>query len=156
MARSTGSSGLTLLGSVLLVTAACGAPVPRPLAYGTERCAHCHMTLVDPRFSAELLTRSGRVIPFDDPGCLATFVATNGLPAAQIRSLWVSAFLPPHALLEVSGAVFLRSDSLHTPMDYGVVALAPGPRADSLRAALGGELLSWDSLLATLPDTSRR
>ncbi len=114
------------------------------------------MTLADPRFSAELLATTGRTIPFDDVGCLATFVATSGVPAAQVRSLWVSEFLPPHALLEAGRAVFLRSDSLRTPMDYGIVALAPGPRADSLRAALGGELLSWDRVLAMLRRTPGR
>jgi copper chaperone NosL len=149
MARSAGAYRLRFL-AILLAAAACGAPGPRPLAYGTETCAHCHMTLADPRFSAELLTTTGRAIPFDDVGCLGSFVATHGVPAGQIRSLWVSEFLPPHALLAVSRAVFLRSDSLHTPMDYGIVALAPGPRADSLRTALDGELLSWDQVLATL------
>jgi copper chaperone NosL len=135
---------------VLLAAMACGNPGPRPLAYGTENCEHCHMTLVDPRFSAELLTSTGRVIPFDDVGCLGTLVATGGIPAAQIGSLWVSEYLPPHGLLEVSRAVFLQSDSVHTPMDYGIVAVQPGPRADSLRKALGGELLAWDSVLARL------
>ena len=149
MARSIGADRLTLLG-FLLAAAACGAPGPRPLAYGSETCAHCHMTLLDPRFSAELLTTTGRAIPFDDIGCLGSFVAAGGVPAAQLRSLWVSAFLPPHDLLEVSRAVFLRSPALHTPMDYGIVALVPGPAADSLRAALGGELLPWDSVLAAL------
>ena len=149
MARSSGARALTRL-EFLLVAAACGASGPRPLAYGTENCAHCHMTLADPRFSAELLTTTGRGIPFDDVGCLATFIASNGIPADQVRSLWVSEFLPPHALREASSAVFLRNDSLHTPMDYGIVALAPGPRADSLRAALGGELLSWDRVLSTI------
>lgn len=149
MARVAGARGLSWLG-FLWLAAACGGSGPRPLAYGIEQCAHCHMTLADPRFSAELVTTTGRVIPFDDVGCLGTFVAGNGVAADQIRSLWVSEFLPPHTLLEVSRAVFLRSNSLHTPMDYGVVALEPGTRADSLRAALGGELLAWDSVVATL------
>lgn len=155
MARSTRASGLIRLG-LLLAAAACGAPGPRPLAYGAENCAHCHMTLADARYGAELLTTTGRVIPFDDVGCLASFVATNGIPAARVGSLWVSDFLPPHALLAVSRAVFLRSDALHTPMDYGIVALAPGPRADSVRAALGGDLLPWDRVLTALRSTPGR
>jgi copper chaperone NosL len=108
------------------------------------------MTLADPRYSAELVTVTGRVIPFDDVGCLGSFVATGGVPAAEIRSLWVSDYLPPHALREAARAVFLESDSLRTPMDYRLVALEPGPRADSLRAALGGTLRSWDEVVASL------
>ena len=134
---------------VLLGGLACGSPGPRPLAYGTEQCTHCHMTLADPRFSAELVTRTGRVLPFDDPGCLATFVATNGIPADQVHSLWVSDFLS-HELVPVSEAVFLRSEAVSSPMDFHFAALRRGPRADSLRGALGGELLAWDSVVARL------
>lgn len=143
MAPGAGARGLTALGLVL-VAAACGTSQPRPLAYGTEVCAHCHMTLADPRFSAELLLDTGKAIPFDDPGCLAAFVGGPDASAVRIRSLWVSDFVPPHALMDVRAAVFLRSDAIRSPMDYHLAALRPGAEADSVRAALGGELLSWD------------
>ncbi len=132
----------------LLLFAACGAPGPRPLALGVDACSHCHMTLADPRFAGELVTTAGKVLPFDDVGCLASYAATGGVDAARIHSLWVADFLRPDALLPVAEAVFLRSDSLRTPMDWGLAALRPGPGADSLRARLGGTLLSWDEVLA--------
>lgn len=135
-----------MLGGVL-AAAACGTPGPRPLAFGAEQCAHCHMTLADPRFAAELVTTTGKVVPFDDVGCLATFVATGGVPDERIGSLWVSDFAAPDSLLNAPTAVFLRSDSLRTPMDYRIVALRPGRGADSVRAALGGELLTWPQVL---------
>jgi hypothetical protein len=107
------------------------------------------MTLADPSMGGELVLGTGRVIPFDDAGCLASFVNSGAIPAGQVRSLWVSDFLPPHALLPVSDAVFLRSDALHTPMDYHLVALRRAA-ADSVRSALGGELLSWEQVLQTV------
>jgi copper chaperone NosL len=131
---------LLLLGLV----AACGSPGPRPLAYDGETCAHCRMTLTDRRFGGELVLRTGRVIPFDDPGCLITYLAHESGLADRVESLWVSDFLPPHELLEARQAIFLASDSIRSPMDFRLAALPPGPRADSVRAALGGELLSWD------------
>lgn len=146
MANGTRTRGVVLLG-VMLAAAACGTPGPRPLAFGTEQCAHCHMTLADPRFAGELVTATGKTIPFDDVGCLATFVATKGISAVRIHSLWVQDFSHPESLLEATTAVFLRNDSIRTPMDYGVVALRPGPEADSVRAVLGGELLSWAAVL---------
>ena len=42
---------------------------------GPRTCRHCHMTLADPRFAAESLTRTGKAIVFDDVGCLATWLA---------------------------------------------------------------------------------
>jgi copper chaperone NosL len=146
MEIGTRARGLVTL-AVSLAAAACGSSGPRPLAFGAEQCAHCHMTLADPRFAGELVTVTGKVIPFDDVGCLASFVASGGVSREQIGTLWVSDFAHPDSLLEVHQAVFLRSDSLQTPMDYRVVALRPGRTADSARAALGGELLSWDQVV---------
>ncbi|HET9513176.1 MAG TPA: nitrous oxide reductase accessory protein NosL [Gemmatimonadales bacterium] len=131
---------------MLAVLAACGAPGPTPIAYGSVECDHCHMTVTDPRFSAELVTRKGRVFVFDDPGCLADFLAGGSVPSEDIHSLWFSDFLEPDSLLEARDAVFLRSDSVRTPMNSGLIALRPGPRADSLRAAWGGALETWEDL----------
>ncbi len=142
---------------MLALLAACGSPAPRPLAYEVETCAHCQMTLSDRRFGGEVVLRTGRAIPFDDAGCLATWLASEADTASEIASTWVTSFLPPHDLLESSAAVFLISDSLHTPMDYHLAGLPPGPRADSLRRVLGGELVSWNEVRAKLahPETSR-
>jgi copper chaperone NosL len=104
------------------------------------------MTIADPRFAAELVTTRGVVYAFDDVGCLAAFVRQGKVPAAEIHSLWVYDYLQPDSLLDARRAVYLRSDSLRTPMATGLAALRPGPAADSLERRLGGELRSWDEL----------
>jgi len=105
------------------------------------------MTLADPRFAAELVLQTGKALPFDDVGCLAAYLATGGARADAVHSLWFSDYLAPGELLPMAEVVFLRSDSLRTPMDYGVVALRPGPAADSLRERLGGTLVAWEEIL---------
>ena len=147
--------GLVTL-ALTLTAAACGTPGPRPLAFGAEQCGHCHMTLADPRFAGELVTTTGKTIPFDDVGCLAMYVGTGGMTRDQIASLWVSDFAHPDSLFDANQAVFLRSDSLHTPMDYHVVAFRQGRTADSVRAALGGELLSWDQVVRLVAERPGR
>ena len=105
------------------------------------------MTLADPRHAGQLVTTTGKALPFDDVGCLATFVATGGIPAGEIHSVWFHDFAEPDSLLDAEGAVFLQHDTIRTPMDFGLVALRRGPRADSLAAATGGRLLSWEQVL---------
>lgn len=136
--------------AILLVAlmAACGEPRPGIFTWGSDGCDHCHMTLTDPRFAAQLVTTKHKVHRFDDPGCLANFVVEGAVPAEAVHSLWVNDFLAPDRLLPVEEAVFLRSDSLRTPMDSRLAALTPGPAADSLRVALLGDLLTWDQVLA--------
>lgn len=133
--------------ALLLAAAACATPGPRPLAFGAEQCSHCHMTLADPRYAGQLVTTTGKVLPFDDVGCLATFVATGGLAAGEIHSVWFHDFARPDSLLDGRAAVFLQHDSIRTPMDFGLVALRRGAAADSLAAATGGRLLTWDQVL---------
>lgn len=127
---------------------ACGAPKPAPIPLGSAECQHCHMTITDPRFAAELVTTRHRTRMFDDAGCLAAFVASGDVPAREIASLWVSDYLTPGALLPAETALFVRSDSLRTPMNSRVVAVGRREGADSLAYALGGVVLSWREVLA--------
>ena len=139
---------LAVLAPLALAALACARPAPRPIALGQENCRHCHMTISDPRFAAELVTTKGRVYVCDDVGCLTAFVRQGKVPASQVHSLWVYDYLEPDSLLDARRATYLRSDSLRTPMASGLAALRPGAAADSLRARLGGDLLSWDQLPA--------
>ena len=147
MAIGARADRLVALGAIL-AAAACTTPGPRPLAFGVEECARCHMTLADPHYAGELVTTTGKVIPFDDVGCLAAFVAAGEIAKDRIHSLWVHDFAQPDSMFDATTMEFLQHDSIRTPMDYGLVALRPGATADSLRARRGGRLLSWEAVLA--------
>jgi copper chaperone NosL len=130
-----------------LLLAGCARPAPRPIAYGQEPCAHCHMTIIDPRFAGELVTQKGRVYVFDDVECLAAFVRDAMVPATDIQSLWVNDFLHPEQRLDATRAVFQRNPGLRTPMASGIAAFAAGTEGDSVRAT-GAALESWAQVLA--------
>jgi hypothetical protein len=104
------------------------------------------MTLADRRFGGELVSRTGKVTPFDDVGCLAAAVAVAD--STTIHSLWVSDYLQPDSMRVVARMRFIKTDSLRTPMGYGLIAVSPGA-ADSLARILGGRLLSWDAVVAS-------
>jgi copper chaperone NosL len=154
MAFGPAAHRLTVL-AALVAAAGCSVPGPRTLQLGTDQCAHCHMTLADARFAGELVTATGKILPFDDVGCLAMYVATV-IKDGRVGSVWVNDFLRPDSLFDATSAVFLRSDSLRTPMDYHVVAFRTGRTADSLRGVLGGELLSWEQVVRLIGNEVRR
>jgi len=133
-----------LLGAAAL---ACGSPGPAPIAFGEAACDHCHMTIVDQRFAAELVTRTGKVYAFDDAGCLATFTVEGPVPPDQVHAAWVTDFRLPGTLIPAQDAIFLRTDAVRTPMSSNLVAV-PRAAGDSLQAALGGTLLDWAQVLA--------
>lgn len=146
--RPSLSAAAALLGAAAL---ACGTPGPVPIAFGEAACDHCHMTVVDRRFAAELVTRTGKVYAFDDAGCLATFTVNGPVGPDQVHSAWVTDFRQPGALIPAQDAIFLRTDSIRTPMSSNLLAV-PRTAGDSLQAALGGTLLDWAQVLAEARD----
>ena len=58
---------------------------PVAIAYDREACAHCHMLIGDPRYAVQLVTGTGDVLDFDDPGCALRYLA-EARPA--VHRLW--------------------------------------------------------------------
>jgi copper chaperone NosL len=102
------------------------------------------MTLADPRFAAESLTRTGKAVVFDDVACLAAWLGENH---TAVASSWVANFAAHDQWLRADSAIYLQSDTLRTPMASGLAALTPGRQADSVRSLLGGRLLTWSEVL---------
>jgi len=132
--------------ALLAALSACGPPKPVAFHYGEDVCSHCHMTVADPSYAAQLVTTTGKVYLFDDLGCLAEFEVEGSVEAGMIHSRWVNRFLAPDSIIAVDQALFLHSAALHSPMGHGLAALLPS-EADSLRLMLGGELLTWAEVL---------
>ena len=131
------------------VAAACAAPGPRPIAYNADECAHCHMTISDSRFAAELVTRTGKTYVFDDPGCLADFLAEDGTDPGAVHSLWLGDYIAStERMLPAEEAWLVRSPALRTPMNNRLAAVGSATAAESLRARLGGEVIRWADVVA--------
>lgn len=131
--------------AMLLLAGGCTVPGPRPVVLGSELCQHCHMTVSDDRFIAQLVTTTGKVLIYDDPGCLATALR-DGVVAERVRSLWVTDYLDPASLIDADEAWFVQSDAVHTPMASGLVAVTSRTQADSVAAVLRGTVLRWDAV----------
>lgn len=124
----------------------CGAPAPKDIRYAEELCDYCHMTIVDPAFAGQLVTRTGKVFVFDDVAGLAAFARENHLDPADVHGLWANLYLHPDHRIEVEQAVFLRSDGIRSPMSSGLAAFASRAEADSVQSHIGGEVMDWDEV----------
>ncbi len=102
------------------------------------------MTVADPRFTAEAISTTGKITVFDDVGCLAAWLGEHSAPVA---STWVTSFVDHQYWIRADSAVYLQVDSIRTPMASGLLALRAGREADSVRARLGGQVLSWRGVL---------
>lgn len=139
-ARGTRSRAFLAL-AVALPLAACGRDLDRPVPVPWDKvaCDHCGMLVGEPRHAAELVTPSGDVEFFDDPGCLFRYVAERS-PA--VAHLWFRGGEGEDAWLS-DGAVAFATGAT-TPMGSGLAAVPAGtPGALSLpdaraRALAGG------------------
>jgi copper chaperone NosL len=127
---------------------ACSAPVPGVIRYDVDACDHCRMTIADPAFAAQLVTRTGVVFRFDDPACLVAFIASNRVAGDAVHSAWVNDHAHPDALVNVNEAVFVVSDGIRAPMNGRMAAFAAPADAGSFQSKVGGERRRWADIAA--------
>jgi copper chaperone NosL len=130
-----------------LAAMGCSEPVPRAIHYGEDACDHCRMTIADPRFAGQLVTRTGKVFRFDDPRCLASFVAAAHVPSAAVHSIWLNDYRTPDSRVHADTAVFVTSDEIRAPMNGQTAAFAKRADAEALQSTVGGHLQSWQTFL---------
>ena len=123
---------------------------PVSVAWDRESCARCRMLIGEPRFAAQLQTRDGRILNFDDPGCLLIYTAEQTDEAHAIYF---------HHLLEerwidAADVVFVGAEP--TPMGYGLGAV-DGDAAASVPLTRARErVLEQESARRGVRDDDRR
>ncbi|GAA0564606.1 nitrous oxide reductase accessory protein NosL [Chitinophaga japonensis] len=136
---------IILLCAGLLLTTAC-QPSFEPISYGKDACASCKMTIVDRRFSAELLTAKGRVYKFDDILCMQQYMDGMQKQDEQVQ-LFVADYLDNgEAMLDARKAVFLRHELFASPMNGNCAAFASRALAQQYRDSLHTDFQHWNTL----------
>jgi copper chaperone NosL len=135
-------------GVLAVLVAACGVAGPEPLGWNEATCSHCHMTLADRRFGAEIVTTRGRLLPFDDAGCAAEHLSSRAIGLDEVSSIWVVDYTRPDTLIAATTATFVQSETFRTPMGSGLAATADRTTADSLALATGGKVRTWAEVVA--------
>jgi len=94
-----------------------------------ERCARCSMLISEPRFAAQLQRDDGRVLHYDDPGCLLLHEGEERGALADAHAVWFHHASEPRWLsLGEVGFVPVAN----TPMDFGFGAVDRTDRAGAL------------------------
>jgi copper chaperone NosL len=130
-----------------LAMLACAAPAPGVIHYDTDACDHCRMTIADPKFAAQLVTRTGKIYRFDDPACLASFVQAGRVEARDTHGIWLNDYAHPESRVTVTEAVFVVSDRVRAPMNGGAAAFASREAAAALQSSTGGRIERWADVL---------
>lgn len=131
----------------VVVLAACSRG-PQPIAYGSDACESCRMTISDQRFGAELVTTKGKVRKFDSVECMAQYYLTAEAQGA-VRSVWVTDFRRPGTFVPAERAKFVRAKGeISSPMGVGLFAFAPDVDVAAEAQRLGGTAMTWSEVVA--------
>ncbi len=129
---------------------------PRPLRVGVDVCPYCHMTILDARYAAQMVTTTGKVYFYDDIGCLLDHLLGYGGPPAKPKELYVADFAQSTRKgprwLPAAQAVYLYGERIRTPMGTGLLAFAGRSDLEAYLKEkpqhLDSEVLTWQALLA--------
>ena len=119
---------------------------PQAINYGHDHCTYCKMTIVDDRYGSELVTAKGKVFKFDAVECLINFNLQN--PSNERASfLLVADYSNPPSLVDASGAFYLRSVRLPSPMGMYITGFKDKAEALKISAKVQGSVYTWAELL---------
>jgi hypothetical protein len=88
-----------------------------PIAWGSQACDSCRMSIDAPAHATQAIADDGRVLSFDDPGCLVIEIGMGRLRPGEIRFRHVD----EDRWLALDEAGFARREG--TPMSFGYVAV---------------------------------
>ena len=129
----------------LLMITSCGQNGPQPIVLHKDICAFCKMNISDGRFGAELVTKKGRALKFDDVSCLLRFKKENPDIAAQGH--YVHYFPGNNELIVAEGAFYLKGGAIKSPMSGNIGAYKTKDEAEKYRTKLNAENTDWNILI---------
>ena len=118
---------------------------PEPLEMGKDVCAHCKMTIVDPKWGAELVTNTGKIFKYDVVECMILHKKT--LDQSKIHSIWTIDFLQNDKFIKAEDAIYVRSQEFNSPMGLNAVSLSNKDGIPKLNLKSNPSIIKWKELL---------
>ncbi len=123
---------------------------PAPMAYGKDGCHFCKMTIVSPKFGAEVLTKKGKVFKFDDMHCVISFLKEDKVKAEDIAQTLAINYDKENDFIDVTKATFIISDKLRSPMNSNAAAFSSEQAATEHNKTFNGKIKNWQPLYSDI------
>ena len=108
------------------------------------------MTIMDPKFGAEIITKKGRIFKFDDAHCIAQYLKSNKIKAADIAQTVFVDYENNKNFLDVKSLFLVVSPQLKSPMNSNAAAFSNKPDADKMASQTRGQVMDWTQLQKTI------
>lgn len=119
---------------------------PQPIQVGKDNCDFCKMTISDNRFGAEIMTKKGKALKFDDEHCIVTFLREKKIKQEEIVAVYFTNFCNPHQLIKAEEAHFLQSPRLKSPMGGNIASFSSEDSLAKMFTQFNGNKISWEEM----------
>ncbi|TLP80183.1 nitrous oxide reductase accessory protein NosL [Maribacter sp. ACAM166] len=117
---------------------------PKPIAYGSDGCHFCSMTIVDKQHAAEFVTKKGRSYKFDASECMLNYL--KGIDKESVALFLVNDYDAPGEFIDATKATYLISNNIPSPMGAFLTAFETLEAAENVKSINKGELFTWKLL----------
>ncbi len=122
---------------------------PKEIAYGSDSCHYCRMTVVDQHHGSQLVTKTGKAFSFDSIECLINYLGEN--PNIEEEGLLlVNTLDHPGKLIDATSASFLVSPNLPSPMGANLTAFSNATLAKEAKDNYDGTIYDWPSIITLI------
>jgi copper chaperone NosL len=125
------------------------AAEPQAIAYGKDLCEECKMTIMDPKFGAEIVTKKGKAFKFDDAHCITKFLKTTKVKEEDIALTLFTNYVNG-GFVPADKAQFVISPQLKSPMNSHAAAFGDKGAAEQVASTIKGRVLDWTTLYNSL------
>jgi copper chaperone NosL len=119
---------------------------PEAFALGKDMCDDCKMTIMNPKFGGEIITKKGRTYKFDDAHCVVNFIKAGNVKEADIAQTVFINYQQENTFLDAKTAQFVVSEQLKSPMNSNAAAFASKQAAEQTAKETAGTVKSWNDL----------
>lgn len=124
--------------AMTLLLSGCSEPKPATIVIGQDVGAFCGMVISDPRFAAQIVTKTGKTYKFDSIECMVAFMVEATVPEDDVHSAWVSDYDAPGTWLRADEARYLQSALLRSPMGLNLSAFKTLDALEDMREEANG------------------
>ncbi|WP_324719004.1 nitrous oxide reductase accessory protein NosL [Salinimicrobium sp. HB62] len=116
----------------------------KPIAYGTDACDFCEMTIVSKAYSAQAVSEKGKQFKYDAIECMVNDLHDH---PAVMEIQQVADFSNPGSMMKVEEALFIINDSINSPMGANLAAVG---KASNIASPQSADTFFWDDLITHL------
>jgi len=122
---------------------------PEKINYGKDLCADCSMTIIEPQFSSEIVTKKGKIYKFDDVHCISHFIQTAKVKQEDISTIVFVEYENNDQFVDASAASFVLSPQLKSPMNGNTIAFTTKESARKKANETNGVIRNWNEIVGS-------